>query len=107
MDSAFVRTGWAKGGNTRQVVSGHALKTSAIPAVTVLGLQIGGILAGAVIIEQIFSLPGLGTYLLGAVDKRDIPVILATALLLVVVNMVASLGVDITYGYLNPKVRQS
>ena len=59
------------------------------------------------IIEQIFSLPGLGTYLLGAVDKRDIPVILATALLLVVVNMVASLGVDITYGYLNPKVRQT
>ena len=92
MDSAFVRTGWAKGGNTRQVVAGHALKTSAIPAVTVLGLQIGGILAGAVIIEQIFSLPGLGTYLLGAVDKRDIPVILATALLLVVINMVASLG---------------
>ena len=107
MDSAFVRTGWAKGGNTRQVVAGHALKTSAIPAVTVLGLQIGGILGGAVIIEQIFSLPGLGTYLLGAVDKRDIPVILATALLLVVINMIASLGVDITYGYLNPKVRQT
>jgi peptide/nickel transport system permease protein len=105
MSSAFVRTAWAKGGNTRQVVVGHALKTSAIPAVTVLGLQIGGILAGAVIIEQIFSLPGLGTYLLGAVGNKDVPVILAAALLLVVVNMLASLSVDIAYGFLNPKVR--
>ena len=105
MDSAFVRTGWAKGGNTRRVVTGHALKTSAIPAVTVLGLQIGALLGGAVIIEQIFALPGLGTYLLGAVQQQDIPVVLAAALLLVVVNMLASLAVDITYGYLNPKVR--
>jgi peptide/nickel transport system permease protein len=105
MDSAFVRTGWAKGGNTRRVVTGHALKTSAIPAVTVLGLQIGALLGGAVIIEQIFSLPGLGKYLLGAVQQQDIPVVLAAALLLVVINMLASLCVDITYGYLNPKVR--
>jgi peptide/nickel transport system permease protein len=105
MDSAFVRTGWAKGGNTRQVVTGHALKTSAIPAVTVLGLQIGALLGGAVIIEQIFSLPGLGKYLLGAVQQQDIPVVLASALLLVVINMLASLAVDVTYGYLNPKVR--
>jgi len=105
MDSAFVRTGWAKGGNTRRVVTGHALKTSSIPAVTVLGLQIGGLLGGAVIIEQIFQLPGLGTYLLGAVQQHDIPVVLAAALLLVVINMLASLAVDVTYGYLNPKVR--
>ena len=80
-------------------------KTSAIPAVTVLGLQIGGLLGGAVIIEQIFQLPGLGTYLLGAVQQHDIPVVLAAALLLVVINMLASLAVDVTYGYLNPKVR--
>jgi len=105
MSSAFVRTAWAKGGSTRQVVVGHALKTSAIPAVTVLGLQIGTILAGTVIIEQIFALPGLGTYLLSAVGNKDVPVIQAAALLLVVTNMLASLGVDIAYGYLNPKVR--
>src|SRR5690606_36314780 len=64
MQSAFIRTAWAKGGNTRQVVVGHALKNSAIPAVTVLGLQIGTILGGSVIIEQIFTIPGMGTYLL-------------------------------------------
>jgi peptide/nickel transport system permease protein len=105
MGSAFVRTAWAKGGDTRQVVVGHALKTSSIPAVTVLGLQIGTVLAGSVIIEQIFSLPGLGQYLLGAVGNKDVPVIQAAAILLVFGNMFASLAVDVAYGFLNPKVR--
>jgi peptide/nickel transport system permease protein len=105
MQAAFIRTGWAKGGSTRQVVVGHAFKNSAIPAVTVLGLQIGAILGGSVLIEQIFTIPGIGTYLLGAVNTQDVPVIQAAALLFVVIHVVANLGVDITYGYLNPKVR--
>ena len=105
MLTQFIRTAWAKGGNTKQVVVGHALKNSAIPAVTVLGLQIGALLGGSVIIEQIFSIPGMGTYLLNAVNTQDFPVIQAVDLLFVVIHVFDSLAVDITYGYLNPKVR--
>jgi peptide/nickel transport system permease protein len=107
MQSAYIRTAWAKGGDTRQVVVGHALKNSAIPAVTVLGLQVGVIIGGAVIIERIFSIPGMGTYLLDAVGTQDVPVIQAVALLFVVTHVVANLAVDVVYGYLNPKVRSS
>lgn len=107
MQSAFIRTAWAKGGSTRQVVVGHALKNSAIPAVTVLGLQVGHILGGSVIIEQIFGIPGIGTYMLQAVSDQDVPVIQCVAMLFVVANLLANLGVDIVYGYLNPKVRAS
>ena len=107
MQSSFIRTAWAKGGSTRQVVMGHALKNSAIPAVTVMGLQIGSILGGTVIIEQIFSIPGIGSYMLEAVTNKDVAVIQAVAILFVIANVIANLGVDITYGYLNPKVRAS
>jgi ABC-type dipeptide/oligopeptide/nickel transport system permease component len=75
--------------------------------VTVLGLQVGVIIGGAVIIERIFSIPGMGTYLLDAVGTQDVPVIQAVALLFVVTHVVANLAVDVVYGYLNPKVRSS
>ena len=107
MQSSFIRTAWAKGGSTRRVVVGHALKNSAIPAVTVMGLQVGTVLGGTVIVEQIFSVPGIGSYMLEAVSNKDLPVIQSVALLFVVVNVLANLGVDIAYGYLNPKVRAS
>jgi peptide/nickel transport system permease protein len=105
MQSAFIRTAWAKGGSTRQVVVGHALKNSAIPAVTVLGLQVGVILGGTVLIEQIFSIPGLGTYMLEAVRTQDLPAVQAVAVMFVLIQVTVSLLVDISYGYLNPKVR--
>jgi peptide/nickel transport system permease protein len=107
MQAPYIRTAWAKGGSTRQVVVGHALKGSAMPAVTVLGLQIGAVLGSAVIIERIFTIPGLGTYLLEAVDSQDLPVVQGVALVFVVIHVLTSLAVDITYGYLNPKVRAS
>lgn len=107
MQTSFVRTAWAKGGNTRQVVGLHALKPSAMPAVTVLGLQFGALLGGTVLIERIFTIPGLGAYLLSAVSTQDLPVIQAAAMLFVVTHVVASLVVDVTYGFLNPKVRTS
>ncbi|MFC9359863.1 ABC transporter permease [Rhodococcus sp. NPDC057014] len=105
MGSPFVRTAWAKGGDTRQVVVGHALKNSAIPAVTVLGILVGSILGSTVIVERIFSIPGVGTYIIVAVGNMDVPAIQATVLLFVVAHCIANLIVDITYGYLNPKVR--
>lgn len=107
MQSAFIRTAWAKGGSTRQVVVGHALKNSAAPAVTVLGLQISVILGGAVLVEQIFSIPGMGTYLLSAVSTQDLPAVQGVAMLFVLITVAVNLVVDIVYGMLNPKVRVS
>jgi peptide/nickel transport system permease protein len=107
MQSAYIRTAWAKGGSTRQVVVGHALKNSAIPMVTVFGVQIGTALGSTVIIERIFSIPGIGSYLLTAVFSQDLPVVQAVAMMFVVVNVGVNLAVDIAYGILNPKVRVS
>jgi peptide/nickel transport system permease protein len=107
MQSSYIRTAWAKGGSTRQVVVGHALKNSAGPAVTVLGLQVGAILGGTVLVERIFSIPGMGTYLLSAVSTQDIPAVQGVAVLFVLIQVAVSLAVDITYGSLNPKVRVS
>ncbi|MDT3439285.1 ABC transporter permease [Pseudofrankia sp. BMG5.37] len=105
LESHYVRTAWAKGAGTTRVVVRHALKNAAIPAVTVLGVQIGFMLGGAVIIEQIFSIPGLGTYMLQGITGHDLPVVQGVTLVFVVFQMAMSLLVDLSYGYLNPKVR--
>jgi peptide/nickel transport system permease protein len=105
MQRSYVRTAWAKGGSARLVVGKHALKNAAIPAVTVLGLQIGHLIGGTVIIEQIFSISGLGTYLLTGIVDKDMPVIMGVLTTFVLVYVLLSLLVDISYGYLNPKVR--
>lgn len=107
MQRSYVRTAWAKGGSSRVVIGKHALKNASIPAVTVLGLQLGTLIGGAVIVEQIFSIPGLGSYLLRAVLSFDMPVIMGVVTMFVVVYVLMSLVVDISYGFLNPKVRVS
>jgi peptide/nickel transport system permease protein len=105
MSSNFVRTAWAKGLTTRRVVAKHALKNAAIPAITVLGLQIGALLGGTVLIERIFSIPGLGNYVLRGVQGLDLPVVQGVAILFVMINMTMSLLVDLAYGWLDPRVR--
>jgi len=105
LDSNYIRTAWAKGAGTGRVVAAHALRNAAIPAITVLGIQIGYLLGGSVIIEQIFSIPGLGTYMLQGISNHDLPVVQGVALVFVVFTMAVSLLVDISYLYLNPKVR--
>jgi peptide/nickel transport system permease protein len=101
----YMRTAVAKGLPRRLVIGKHAMKNALSPVVTVVGIQFGYLLGGTFIIEQIFSLPGLGTYMLQAISEKDLPVIqgvvLVTALFFVLVN----LAVDIIYGMLNPKVR--
>jgi peptide/nickel transport system permease protein len=101
----YVRTAWAKGGTVRTVVGRHALKNAAMPVITVVGVQIGYLLGGAVIIENIFSIPGLGTYMQTGIVGHDLPVVQAVALVFVIFQMSMSLLVDISYGFLNPKVR--
>jgi peptide/nickel transport system permease protein len=105
LDSPYVRTAWAKGGTRRAVLLRHALKNASMPVVTIFGVQIGYLLGGAVIVEQIFSIPGLGTYMLSGIVDKDLPVVQGVAIIFVLFQMAMSLLVDISYGYLNPKVR--
>lgn len=105
LDAKYTRTAWAKGATTRRIVFKHAMKNAAIPVVTVLGLQIGFLLGGSVIIEQIFSIPGMGTYFVQAVTSFDVPVIQGVTLVFVLVAVTLSLLVDISYGMLDPRVR--
>jgi peptide/nickel transport system permease protein len=81
------------------------LKNAAIPAVTVLGLQLSTLLGGAVVIERIFSIPGLGSYLIAGINSYDIPVIQGVTVVFVLMYVGINLLVDISYGYFNPRVR--
>lgn len=105
LDANYVRTAWAKGARERRVVGKHAIKNAAIPAVTVIGLQLSVLLGGAVVIEQLFSIPGLGSYLIAAIRSYDIPVIQGVTVMFVLIYVVMNLLVDISYGYFNPRVR--
>lgn len=101
----FIQAVQAKGLPDRIVVGKHGLKNAAIPVVTVLGLQLTTLLAGAVIVEQVFALPGLGQLAITAVNRRDIPTIQGIVLVTTVLVALTNLAVDLCYGWLNPKVR--
>jgi peptide/nickel transport system permease protein len=105
LDQDYIRTARAKGVSERSVIGRHALKNAMTPAVTVIGLQFAYLLGGTFIIEYIFSLPGMGTYMLGAITSKDLPVIQGVVLLIAVIFVFTNLVVDIIYGVLNPKVR--
>ena len=100
----YVRTAWAKGLRERVVVMRHALKNALIPVVTLIGLQLPILVGGTVIIEQIFSLPGMGRLIVHATFERDYPVITGTMLFFAVVVLLINLMVDLTYAYLDPRV---
>ena len=105
LDQDYMRTAVAKGLGRRAVIGKHALKNALSPAVTVIGISFGYLLGGTFIIEQIFSLPGIGVYMLQAISVKDLPVIQGVVLVTAVCFVVINLLVDILYGYLNPKVR--
>ncbi|MEA2582423.1 MAG: peptide/nickel transport system permease protein [Thermomicrobiales bacterium] len=107
LNRPYVRTARAKGLRERAVVVGHVLKNAAVPIVTVMGLQLGYVLGGAVIIEQIFSLPGVGRLTLNAVLERNYPVIQGAVLLITFVFMVVNILTDSLYAVLDPRVRLS
>lgn len=101
----YIRTAWAKGLNEWLVVTRHALRNALIPVVTLIGLQAPLLIGGAVVIEQIFVLPGMGLLLLDAVNQRDYPVITGVFLVVGVAVMLINLLVDLSYGLFDPKVR--
>jgi peptide/nickel transport system permease protein len=101
----YIRTAWAKGLNARTVTMRHALRNALVPVVTLVGLQAPLLIGGAVIVEQIFVIPGMGLLLLDAVNQRDYPVITGVFLIVGVAVMVINLAVDLSYGLLDPRVR--
>lgn len=107
LDRDYIRTARSLGISERQVIWRLALKNALTPAMTIVGIQFAYLLGGTVIIEQIFSIPGLGSLMLQAVDTKDIPIIQGVVLLTAVIFVVVNLLVDIGYGILNPKVRVS
>ena len=101
----YIRTAWAKGLTEKLVVARHALRNALIPVVTLIGLQAPLLIGGAVIMEQIFVIPGMGLLLLDAVTQRDYPIITGVFLIVGLAVMAINLAVDLSYGLLDPKVR--
>jgi peptide/nickel transport system permease protein len=107
LDSDYVRTARAKGLSERSVVGVHALRNSLITVVTVIGLQLGGLISGAVVTEQIFVIPGFGNLIVSAVFQRDLPMIQGAVLVAAAGYIVVNLLVDLLYSVLNPRIRVS
>ena len=101
----YIRTGRSKGLNERNVIWGHGLRNAMIPVVTMTGLQFGFLLGGSVVIETVFSWPGLGKLLIDSVAYRDYPVIQAEMLIFALEFILINLIVDLLYGVLNPQIR--
>lgn len=102
----YIRTAAAKGLNEQAVVLRHALRNAFIPVLTLLGLEVAVVVGGAVVIESVFALPGIGRYLLEGIQYRDYPVIQAVNLIFATVIVVANLIVDLLYGWFDPRVRE-
>lgn len=105
LDGDYVRTAWSKGAPAGRVLSRHALRNSLIPTVTIIGLQVDMLIGGSVIVETVFSLPGLGAYLARAATSSDLPAIQAVVVVVAVATVLGNLLVDLAYMVLNPKVR--
>jgi peptide/nickel transport system permease protein len=101
----YVRTAWSKGLRERTVVMRHAIKNAFIPVVTIVGLQIPILVGGTVILESIFGIPGIGRYLLFSIGSLDYPVVQAEILIIALAVVVTNLAVDMTYAYLDPRIR--
>lgn len=102
----YVRTARAKGMSPTRINSIHALRNALIPVVTVIGLSVGTLLAGAILTETIFSWPGIGKWMVDSIFRRDYPVVQGGLLLIAVMVMIVNLTVDMLYGLINPKIRK-
>jgi peptide/nickel transport system permease protein len=105
LNSDYIRTARAKGLHERTVVLGHAFRNALIPAITLIGVQFGGLLGGSVITEKIFGLPGMGTLAINAIHNRDYPVVQGVVLVIAAIYLLVNLLVDIAYAFVNPRIR--
>ncbi|WP_420962554.1 ABC transporter permease subunit [Brucella sp. IR073] len=101
----YVRTARAKGLPVRRVVGLHALRNAMIPVITTIGLQVGVLMAGAILTETIFSWPGIGKWMLDSISRRDYPVVQSGLLIIAIIIMLVNLIVDLLYGLINPRIR--
>ncbi|MDR6430432.1 ABC transporter permease subunit [Brucella pseudogrignonensis] len=101
----YVRTARAKGLPLRRVIGLHALRNAMIPVITTIGLQVGVLMAGAILTETIFSWPGIGKWMLDSISRRDYPVVQSGLLIIAFIIMVVNLIVDLLYGLINPRIR--
>ncbi|MBK8900090.1 MAG: ABC transporter permease [Anaerolineaceae bacterium] len=107
MHQDYIRTARAKGALERRVIFNHAFRNAMLPVLTIIGLQFGALLGGAVVIEQIFSLPGMGRLGLDAIFIRDFPVVQGVVLVITLSYLLVNLFVDLLYGVLDPRIRIS
>ncbi len=107
LEEDYVRTARAKGLSWTRVVGVHALRNALIPVVTVIGLQVGGLLAGAVLTETIFSWPGVGKWLIESINRRDYPALQGGIMLIASIVILVNLVVDLLYGLINPRIRHA
>lgn len=103
----YIRTARAKGLSNKRVIGLHALRNALIPVVTVIGLQVGTLLGGAILTETIFSWPGVGKWLIESINRRDYPALQGGVLLIATAVIVVNLIVDVLYGILNPRIRHA
>lgn len=105
MREDYVRTARSKGLKESAVVMRHALKNSMLPVITVIGLGIAGIVGGTVVMETVFSLPGVGRFMVDAINHRDYPVVQTLTFVFAIIYALTNLAVDISYGFLDPRIR--
>ncbi len=101
----YIRTSRSRGIPNNIIIYSHALKNAMIPVLTVVGLRFGGLLAGSTLIETVFSIPGIGRYLVDGVLKRDFPVVQGTVLVLAVTFVVVNMLVDLLYAAADPRIK--
>jgi dipeptide transport system permease protein len=103
----YVRTAKAKGLGPGRVIGLHALRNAMIPVITVIGLQVGVLFAGAILTETIFSWPGIGKWMVDSIFRRDYPSVQGGLLLIAAIVMIVNLVVDLLYGLINPQIRHT
>jgi len=103
--SDYIRTANAKGLRSLTVIGRHGMRNAMLPIATVFGAQLGSLIAGAVVTERVFNIPGMGRFFVEAVFQRDFPVVQATVLLIATAYLIVNLVIDLTYAWLDPRIR--
>lgn len=103
----YVRTAYSRGNSTGEVLKNHVLKNAMIPVITFLGMTLADIVAGSLIVEQVFAIPGFGRLLIASISNRDYPVVQAIIALVAIIVVIINLLVDILYKYIDPRIKRS
>lgn len=105
MDSDYVRTAYSKGASEMRVLFGHVLRNALMPAITLMGMVVAEVMAGSIVVEQVFNLPGLGVVLVSSVANRDFPVVQAVVVYIAFIVIITNYVVDILYHFIDPRVK--